>query len=450
MLVFNTCTIREKADERFHCAPDGRARGEAARSVEGDRRRRLLVGVDEGRAVRALPVRRPRLRPGQHLAPRRVHPGRAASVPRGHFSTFDEFSGDLPMRRERAVPGVAADLAGLQLDVLVLHRAVRARPRAVAARRRARRRGRALAGDGVRELTLLGQNVNSWGRDLPVAERIGFGELLRLLDAVPGIERIRYTSPHPKDMRDDVIAAHRECASVCEHVHLPLQSGSTRILQARCAAPTRASASSRSRRALRDEVPGLALTTDIIVGFPGETEDDFARDARGRARRSVTTTRSRSSTRRAAARTPARMDEQVAEDVKRERLERLVERIQRHAARAQPGARRHACRRCSSRAPSRTDRGRRARHDAHEQDGALPGPAEPGELVQRARRGGDLADAPRRGARVAARRLSAMVVAHLRADGVGQDGDRARARRARLPARSSAPTRCRSTRASRR
>ena len=83
----------------------------------------------------------------------------------------------------------------------------------------------------MRELTLLGQNVNSWGRDLPVAERRGFGELLRLLDAVPGIERIRYTSPHPKDMRDDVIAAHRECASVCEHVHLPLQSGSTRILK---------------------------------------------------------------------------------------------------------------------------------------------------------------------------------------------------------------------------
>ena len=101
----------------------------------------------------------------------------------------------------------------------------------------------------MRELTLLGQNVNSWGRDLPVAERRGFGELLRLLDAVPGIERIRYTSPHPKDMRDDVIAAHRECASVCEHVHLPLQSGSTRILQARCAARTRASASSRSRSA---------------------------------------------------------------------------------------------------------------------------------------------------------------------------------------------------------
>ncbi len=84
------------------------------------------------------------------------------------------------------------------------------------------------AGEGVRELTLLGQNVNSWGRDLPVADRRGFGELLRMLDAVPGIERIRYTSPHPKDMRDDVIAAHRECASVCEHVHLPLQSGSTR------------------------------------------------------------------------------------------------------------------------------------------------------------------------------------------------------------------------------
>ena len=84
----------------------------------------------------------------------------------------------------------------------------------------------------MRELTLLGQNVNSWGRDLPAEQRVGFGGLLRRLDEVDGIARIRFTSPHPKDMRDDVIAAMAECEAVCEHLHLPLQSGSTRVLKA--------------------------------------------------------------------------------------------------------------------------------------------------------------------------------------------------------------------------
>ena len=89
-----------------------------------------------------------------------------------------------------------------------------------------------LAADGVKELTLLGQNVNSWGRDLRPSIDTEFGELLRACDAVDGIERIRFTSPHPKDFRDPVIAAMAECDAVCEHVHLPLQSGSSRILKA--------------------------------------------------------------------------------------------------------------------------------------------------------------------------------------------------------------------------
>src|SRR5919206_2408907 len=89
-----------------------------------------------------------------------------------------------------------------------------------------------LAGDGVREVTLLGQNVNSYGRDLPADDRITFSELLRRIDAVGGIERIRYTSPHPKDVKEDVIRAHAELVSLCEHIHLPLQSGSSRILKA--------------------------------------------------------------------------------------------------------------------------------------------------------------------------------------------------------------------------
>src|SRR5439155_4882524 len=89
-----------------------------------------------------------------------------------------------------------------------------------------------LAAEGVREITLLGQNVNSYGRDLPLESRSGFGELLRACDAVEGIERIRFTSPHPKDFRPPVIEAIAECESVCEHTHLPLQSGSSRVLKA--------------------------------------------------------------------------------------------------------------------------------------------------------------------------------------------------------------------------
>jgi len=131
-----------------------------------------------------------------------------------------------------------------------------------------------LAADGVREITLLGQNVNSWGRDLLPAVKTEFGELLRACDGVEGVERIRFTSPHPKDFRREVIAAMAECDAVCEHAHLPLQSGSTRILKAM----RRTYGRERYLKLvddLRAGIPDLALTTDIIVGFPGETEDEF-------------------------------------------------------------------------------------------------------------------------------------------------------------------------------
>jgi tRNA-2-methylthio-N6-dimethylallyladenosine synthase len=188
-----------------------------------------------------------------------------------------------------------------------------------------------LAADGVRELTLLGQNVNSWGRDLPVEERIGFGGLLRALDAVPGIARIRFTSPHPKDMRDDVIAALAECPAVCEHVHLPLQSGSTRILKAMRRTYSRERYLALVER-IREAVPGIALTTDIIVGFPGESEADFDQtlevvDEVGYDHAFTFVYSPRRGTEAAS------MPGQVPEDVKRERITRLVDLVQRHAAR---------------------------------------------------------------------------------------------------------------------
>jgi tRNA-2-methylthio-N6-dimethylallyladenosine synthase len=186
-----------------------------------------------------------------------------------------------------------------------------------------------LAGEGVRELTLLGQNVNSWGRDLAPDLRTEFGELLRACDAVPGIERIRFTSPHPKDFREPVIAAMAECESVCEHVHLPLQSGSSRLLKAMRRTYDRERYLRLVGR-LRDALPDLALGTDIIVGFPGEAERDFEETLEvveevGYDSAFTFVFSPRSGTE------AATMADQVPDEVKRERIERLVEVVQRIA-----------------------------------------------------------------------------------------------------------------------
>lgn len=143
---------------------------------------------------------------------------------------------------------------------------------------------RDLAADGVVEVTLLGQNVNSYGRDLTLAARRDgedvkirpmFADLLVAVGSVEGIRRVRYTSPHPKDLRPETIEAMATTAAVCEHLHLPLQSGSDTIL----AAMHRGYSAERYLERLaaaRARIDDLAVTTDIIVGFPGETEDDFA------------------------------------------------------------------------------------------------------------------------------------------------------------------------------
>jgi len=139
--------------------------------------------------------------------------------------------------------------------------------------------------EGVTEVTLLGQNVNSYGRDLALAERQAggsgrvrpqFDRLLREIGAVEGIRRVRYTSPHPKDLSLDTIAAMAETPAVCEHLHLPLQSGSDRVLAAMHRGYT-AERYLERLAAARAAMPGLAVTTDVIVGFPGETDDDFER-----------------------------------------------------------------------------------------------------------------------------------------------------------------------------
>jgi tRNA-2-methylthio-N6-dimethylallyladenosine synthase len=131
----------------------------------------------------------------------------------------------------------------------------------------------ALAAAGTVEVTLLGQNVNSYGRDL-TRRRPLFAELLRAVGAVEGIRRVRFTSPHPKDLRPETIAAMAETPAACAHLHLPLQSGSDRTLAAMHRGYTAARYLERLAGA-RAAVGDLAVTTDLIVGFPGETEDDF-------------------------------------------------------------------------------------------------------------------------------------------------------------------------------
>jgi tRNA-2-methylthio-N6-dimethylallyladenosine synthase len=132
-----------------------------------------------------------------------------------------------------------------------------------------------LASEGVTEITLLGQNVNSYGRDLGTGQyKPKFADLLRGANEIEGIERIRFTSPHPKDLRPETILAMSECESVCNQLHLPVQSGSDRILSKMHRGYTAERYLEKLKMA-REAMPGLAISTDIIVGFPGETEEDF-------------------------------------------------------------------------------------------------------------------------------------------------------------------------------
>ncbi len=193
-----------------------------------------------------------------------------------------------------------------------------------------------LAATGVTEVTLLGQNVNSYGRDITGRAPL-FAELLRAVGAVDGIQRVRFTSPHPKDLRPETVAAMAEVAAVCEHLHLPLQSGSDRVL-ATMRRGYRAGRYLERLGAARRAVPDLAVTTDIIVGFPGETEDDFADTLAVAAEAGYDSTYTFVFSPRPGTRAAAMVDDVVAPEVVAERFERLrvvVERsaLVRHQAR---------------------------------------------------------------------------------------------------------------------
>jgi tRNA-2-methylthio-N6-dimethylallyladenosine synthase len=331
VLVFNTCTIREKPDTKFaaHLA-------QAAALKQHDPDKIIAVGgcyaeAQRERLFELYPYVDVAFGPGSipHLGEWLGAGG--FGVARGRFGLDDRsFAGELPMHRERRFQ------AWVQISMGCNSKCAYCIVPAVRGREVSRRPGEViaevtrLARDGVRELTLLGQNVNSWGRDLAPQIRTEFGELLRACDEVEGIERIRFTSPHPKDFRRPVIEAMAECAAVCEHAHLPLQSGSSRILKAM----RRTYGRERYLRLvdeLREAIPDLALTTDLIVGFPGETEDDFRETVEvveevGFDGAFTFVYSPRAGTEAAA------MDEQIPEEVKRDRIQRLVDVVQRVAA----------------------------------------------------------------------------------------------------------------------
>ena len=271
LILFNTCSIREKADDRFvsHLR-------EAAALKRRDPERVIGVGGCWAQSVkdnvfRQFPFVDVAFGPGQvHKLAEFLT---SDSITAQGFFEFEGFTGHLPAKRARDFQGWVQISAGCNM-VCSYCIVPSTRGREVSRpldELVAEVRG--LAADGVCEVTLLGQNVNSYGRG--ARPRTSFAELLHALDGIAGLERIRYTSPHPAHMTEDVVRAHAELGSVCEHIHLPLQSGSSRVLKRMRRTYSRERFLDRVAL-IREHVPDCAITTDVIVGFPGETEADFA------------------------------------------------------------------------------------------------------------------------------------------------------------------------------
>ena len=327
LILFNTCSIRESADSRFvgHL-------GEAKRLKTEDPSRIVGVGGCWSQSMKEkvfelFPFVDVAFGPGQihRLAEFLTSDSLTAQ---GYFE-FEGFPGHLPARREREFQAWVQITVGCNCRCsycIVPSTRGRESSRPPAELLDELRR---LAADGVTEVTLLGQNVNSYGRDLPKGEKTSFAELLAMVDSVEGIDRVRYTSPHPKDMKEDVLRAHVELSSLCEHIHLPLQAGSSRILKAMRRTYDKQRYLDRVAM-IREHVPDVALTTDIIVGFPGETEAEFEEtlEVVEQVRYDSAFTFVFSPRRGTEA---ADLPGQLPHPVKRARMERLVESVQRLA-----------------------------------------------------------------------------------------------------------------------
>jgi tRNA-2-methylthio-N6-dimethylallyladenosine synthase len=376
LILFNTCSIREKADNRLvgHLGEARRIKRERPGTV---------IGVGgcwsqsmKERVFEQFPFVDVAFGPGQvhRLAEFLTSDSLSAQ---GYFE-FEGFTGHLPSKREREFQGWVQISVGCNCRCSYC----------IVPSTRGREVSRPaaelvaevelLAADGVREVTLLGQNVNSYGRDLPKGEKVTFAELLAMVDSVDGIERVRYTSPHPKDMREEVVRAHAELPSLCEHIHLPLQAGSSRILKAMRRTYDRGRYLDRVAM-IRELVPDCALTTDIIVGFPGETHDDFEEtlEVVEAARYDSAFTFIFSPRRETEA---ATLPDPVPHEEKVERMNRLVELVQRIAAeRAQRFVGRTM--EVLVEGPSRTDPSKLRGRIRHNKTVNFTGLAQPGELA---------------------------------------------------------------------
>jgi tRNA-2-methylthio-N6-dimethylallyladenosine synthase len=377
LILFNTCSIRESADNRFVAHL-----GEAKRLKSEDPERVVGVGGCWAQSVKhevfdRFPFVDVAFGPGQIARLAEFLTSDSLSA-QGYFE-FEDFSGHLPAKRGRNFQAWLQISQGCNCACAYC----------IVPSTRGREQSRdpdelvveveSLAADGVREVTLLGQNVNSYGRDLRRERRTSFAELLARVDGVDGIERIRYTSPHPKDIREDVIRAHAELAALCEHIHLPLQSGSGRVLKAMRRTYNRERYLDRVAQ-IRAEVPDCALTTDIIVGFPGETESEFHETLEvveevGYDGAFTFVFSPRRGT------DAALLEGQIPQPVKRERMQRLVELVQR---RARERSQRFVGRTVEVlvEGPSRTDPTRVRGRSRHNKAVNFEGTASPGELVE--------------------------------------------------------------------
>ncbi len=326
LILFNTCSIREKADSRFVSHLH-----EAKALKKRDPERVIGVGGCWAQSVkdqvfRQFPFVDVAFGPGQvHKLAEFLT---SDSITAQGFFEFEGFTGHLPAKRARDFQGWVQISAGCNMVCSYC----------IVPSTRGREVSRpleelvgevaGLAADGVREVTLLGQNVNSYGRSL--RPRSSFAELLYALDGIPGLDRIRYTSPHPSDMKEDVVRAHAEIPSLCEHIHLPLQAGSSRLLKRMRRTYTRERFLDRVAL-IREHVPDCAITTDIIVGFPGETEADFAETLEVADEVGFDGAFTFIYSPRRGTEAAEFTDEFLPHEVSAERMERLVEVIQRRA-----------------------------------------------------------------------------------------------------------------------
>jgi len=376
VILFNTCSIREKADSRF-IAHLQQAKGLKRQDPE----RIIGVGGCWAQSVKdevfaRFPFVDVAFGPGQvHKLAEFLT---SDSITAQGFFEFEGFTGHLPHKREREMQAWVQISAGCNMACSYC----------IVPSTRGREVSRpleelvdevaALAADGVREVTLLGQNVNSYGRGLRPQRRT-FAELLHAVDAIEGIDRVRYTSPHPSDMNEDVIRAHAELPSVCDHIHLPLQSGSSAILKAMRRTYTRERYLDRVAL-IREHVPDVAITTDVIVGFPGETEEDFAQTLDVCEQVGYDSAFTFIFSARRGTEAGATTDGLVPHEVKVERMQRLVEIVQRRAAQR---AQRFVGRTLDVlvEGSSRTDPSRMRGRSRHNKAVNFDGLAQPGEIV---------------------------------------------------------------------